>query len=421
MNSRNSRRLTKISTALLGLFFFSSLVFAAGEDKFNQGLTAYRAGDYKKAAKLFEQARDAGLTKVAVYFNLGSSYYRLKEFDKAIPMFRRVVETGQMVDVAYFNLGLIARRQENNKLARENFVKSISASKNKKLIYIAQRNIQEIDSRVGIWMSTVLAETGFNDNVSNTATGLAGGGDAYVTLAAYTRALISGTSEKGWLAHGEFYNRSYSTITGYGLGSLSGGILRNTQLFGKNVYVGAYYKYQAIDAAPYQNITGFESGLKNRTESGASYDYRYRFESIDTAAAYSYLQGTRQRFRIQRLSQLDKRSTLMLSYRLEMNDRQNSSTASYTNIRHGAQASYFHSTSKDVIWKVGARYRVSDYTPVATQDRFDNLVQFSIERKKKLKNDLEWTLRYLYSRNDSTDPVYSYTSNTYQVGIRKRF
>lgn len=405
----------------IALFVITNPAFAAGENSFKKGLTAYRAKDYRSAAEYFEKAREQGLKKVAVYFNLGSCYYRLEEFEKAIPMFKQVVRTGEMADIANFNLGLIARKQNQDELAVKYFKQTISISKNEKLVYLARKNIQEIDDRVGVWRSTVLAETGFNDNVSNTATGISGGGDAYLTLAAYTRALISGSGERGWLAHGEFYNRSYSTITGYGLGSLSGGILRNTRLLGKNVYLGAYYKYQTIDAAPYQDIAGFEGGLKNRTGSGASYDYRYRYESIGTAATYNYLQGTRQRIRIQRIGSLNKHSSLILAYRLELNDRQNSSTASYTNIRHGIRASFYHNAANDVMWKVAARYRVSDYTPVATQDRFDNLVQFSVERKKKLKNDLEWTLKYSYSRNDSTDSVYSYTSNTYQVGIRKRF
>jgi len=407
--------------ASLGFVVFSNIVQAAGEESFNQGLTAYKAGDYENAASLFEKARKEGLNKVSVYFNLGSSYYRLAEYDKAIPMFKQVVESGKMADIGNFNLGLIARKQNNDKLAREYFLQSISVSKNKKLIYLARKNIEEIDDRVGVWKSTVLTEAGFNDNVSNTATGIAGGGDAFITLAAYTRALISGSREKGWQAHGEFYSRTYSTITGYGLGSFSGGIRRNTKLLGQNVYLGGYYKMQTIDAAPYQNISGIEGGMKDRTASGASYDYRYRYESIDTDAAYSYLKGTRQRFRVQRFSKLGEDTSLILAYRFEMNDRQNSSTASYTNTRHGIRASYYHTVGDKVVWRVAARYRVSDYTPVATQDRFDNLVQFSIERKKELKHDLEWMLKYSFSRNDSTDPAYAYTSNTYQVGLRKRF
>jgi len=422
MNSRNSGLWAKVSIVSLGLLLFSNLALAAGEESFKQGLTAYRSGEYKRAAELFEQARKQGLNKVSVYFNLGSSYYRLEEFDKAIPMFKQVIKFGEMADIANFNLGLIARKQNQDKLAKKYFLQIVSNSKNEKLVYLAKKNIQEIDDQVGIWKSTIHTEAGYNDNVSNAATGVAGGGDAYLTLAASTRALISGSRERGWQAHGEFYNRSYATITGFGLGSLSAGILRNTRLFEKDVYAGGYYKVQTLDGSPYQNIAGFETGLKNRTDAGAMYDYRYRFESIDAAAAYSYLQGTRQRFRIQRVGNLDKHSSLILAYRLELNDRQNSSTASYSNIRHGVRVSYYLSSANDVMWNIAARYRVSDYTTIPlVQDRFDNLVQFSIERKKKLKHDLEWSLKYSYSRNDSTDPAYAYTSNTYQVGIRKRF
>lgn len=415
---RRSAWLYVVSFALL---IFSHTALAAGEESFNKGLTAYRAGHYEAAVQYFEKARKQGLKRVSVYYNLGSSYYRLEKYDQAILMFKRVARSGKMADAANFNLGLIARKQNDNKLAKQYFLRTIAISKNRKLIYLARKNLREIDEKVGIWRTVILANTGYNDNVSNTATGLVGGGDAYLTLAAYTHALLSGSTDKGWSAHGGFFNRSYSTITGYGLGSLSGGVTRNTQLFGKNVYVGGYYKYQTIDGAPYQNITGFETGLKDRTDSGARYDYRYRLESIDTSAAYSYLKGTRQRLRIQRLAALDKQSTLILAYRLELNDRQNSATASYTNVRHGLRASYYKSVGDDVTWRLAARYRVSDYTAVASQNRNDNLVQFSIQRTKKIHRDFEWTMKYSLSRNDSTDPVYTYTSNTYQVGLRKRF
>jgi len=421
MNTRSLFKRIWIDAACIGFLVFSITVLATGEDSFKQGLTAYRSGDYRTAADLFEKARSQGLANVSVYFNLGSSYYRLAEYDRAILMFKQVIRTGKMADVAQFNLGLIARKQNKNILAKKYFSQTILISKNQKLVYLARKNLQEINDRVGVWRSTVLAEAGYNDNVSNTATGISGGGDAYATLAAYTHALIQGSREKGWSAHGEFYNRTYSTIAGYGLGSLSGGVLRNTRLLGKNVYAGAYYKMQTIDSAPFQNIAGFESGLRNRTTSGASYDYRYRFESINTDAAYNYLNGTRQQFRVQRLSALGNHSTLIFAYRLELNDRQNSSTASFTNVRHGIRASYYRTTGNDVTWRIAARYRVSDYTAVAAQDRFDNLIQFSIERRKKIRDNLEWTLQYSLHRNDSTDSTYAYTSNIYQVGLRKRF
>lgn len=404
-----------------GLLFVTGTAFADGEQSFDQGLTAYRAGDYARAAELFENARKQGLTKVSVYFNLGSSYYRLEQYDQAIPMFKRVIDSGKMTDIGYFNLGLIARKQEKSGLARKYFSKSIAASKNKKLIFLARQNIREIDNRVGVWNASAIIEGGYDDNVSNTATGVASGGDSYLTLRAYTDALLTGTREKGWSAHGEFYNRSYATISGFGLGSLSGGAKLHMPMFGQDGFLGGYYKMQTLDSAPYENISGFETGAKTRTKSGVSYDYRYRLESIDTASAYSYLQGTRQRIRFQRRSRLGKDSTLTLAYRFELNDRQNSATASYSNSRHGIRASYYKMTGDGIRWRVIARFRISDYTPVATQDRKDTLVHFSVQRLKKINDDLEWTLQYSLNHNDSTDSVYAYTSNTYQVGIRKHF
>lgn len=422
MKVKNINKGTWAKFLFLILFFASSVVKADGKSDFNKGLSAYRAKDYRTAVTYFEKARQQGLTEVSVFYNLGATYYRLGELDKSIQMFERVIKSGQMKDAAYFNLGLIARKQNKNQLAVHYFNSTIQVSKNLKLTYLARENLREMGQQVGIWKTTALVESGFNDNVSNNATGLVGGGDVYLTLAAFTHALISGSQSSGWHAHGEIFKRSYSTIQGYGLASISGGVSRNASVFGKNAYVGGYYKAQMLDSADYQKIAGFEAGVKDRTSSGALYDYRYRLENIDAAPVYSYLQGTRQRFRIQRIGELGKSSSLILAYRYEINNRQNSSTASYTNVRQGIRATYFLTAGERTTWKVSARYRVSDYTPVAAQDRYDNLLQFSIERRKRInENGLEWTLKYSFMRNDSTDPNYAYTSNTYQVGLRKSF
>ena len=404
------------------LVFASTSGFAAsGLENFNEGLQAYRSGDYEKAITLFEAARKKGIRKVAVYFNLGSSYYRLGEYDKAIPMFEQVTKFEKMADVGHFNLGLVARQQEKNELARIHFNQAIASSRNKKLIYLAQQNLEEIDARTGVWSGSAVAETGYDDNVSNTALGPASGGDSYLTLRAGVQAMLSGTRKKGWSAYGSFYHRSYSTVNTYNLGSMTVGARRHMPVFGQQGYVGGYYKALTLGGSGYENISGLEMGAESRVRSGVQYRYRYRIDSIATAATYNYLQGTRQRLRLERHSRPGKNSSLRLVYRLEKNDRQNSPVASYTNVRHGLRAIYTHRSDAKTRWRYTARYRLSDYTPVAAQNRDDSMTQLSVERSAMIRNNLEWTAKYSITRNDSTDSAYTYTSNVYQLGIRKKF
>lgn len=398
-------------------------VHAAAVDDFKQGLAAYRSGNYQQAVSYFEKARNAGLKKTAVFFNLGSSYYRLGQYDKAIPMFERVTRSPKMRDLGYFNLGLIARQQDNKSLAKTHFKKAIALSKNEKLIYLAQQNLDELDSPVGIWRGGAIAEIGYDDNVSNTALGLASGGDSYAALRAYSRVLVAGTRKKGWEVHGDFFNRAYSNFNNYSLGSFGLGINRNMSLFGQRGYVGAFYKTMTLGGSEYENIAGIDVSARSSRHNGVSYRYRYRAETIDAAPVYSYLQGTRQRLDVERRLRTEKRNQLRLVYRLEVNDRQDDpGVASYTNVRHGVRAIYNPRAENNTRWRYELRYRFSDYTPISgVQDREDSKVQFSVRRTHSMGNGLSWTAMYSATANESTEAAYTYTSNVIQFGLRKRF
>jgi len=411
----------RLKPIAFGLLLIAGQAWAGATDEFNSGMKAYRNHDYQQAVIFFEKARKQGLNKVAVYYNLGVSYYRLGKYDQAIPMFERVTRFPKMADAGYYNLGLIAREQKNDQLASSHFNKVISTSKNDKLVYLARRNLEEIDAPVGIWKGIALVEAGYDDNVSNTALGVASKGDAYVTLRAHINSLLSGTPGEGWKTYLDFYNRSYTTINSYSIGSIGGSIQRNMRLFGKQGYLGGSFKVLTLGGSEYEKIGGLDVSLENVAESGARYGYRYRIDSIMAAPAYNYLEGTRQRVDLVRRSTIRKNASLRLAYRLEVNDRRNSATASYSNVRHDFRSSYYLRTDDKTLWRFQGRYRFSDYTPVAAQNRDDSMLQLGVRRSRKIGKDLEWQLQYTMTTNNSTDATYTYTSNVIQAGIRKQF
>jgi len=414
-------QLWQIVFVSIGILLSPVPAIAGGADSFNAGVKAYREGKYQEAANLFERARKEGVRKVSVYFNLGSSYYRLGQYEKATAMFEMVTKSKSMADIGYFNLGLIARQQGNIELAKAHFNRAIASSTNKKIIYLANKNIEEIDTRLGVWSGYAVAEAGYDDNVANSALGPASGGDAYAVLRAGTGSLLGGTRKKGWAVFGNIYSRSYSTISSYNLASVAGGVKRYMPILGRSGYIGGHYKVLTLGGAAYENISGFEIGTESRIKSGAQYRYEYNYDSIGAAAAYNYLQGTRQRLQMERQSRLDKNSTLSLRYRFELNDRQNSGTASYSNVRNGIRAIYKRHTDSKTRWLYSAQYRFSDYTPVAAQNRDDSMVRLTVLRTAAIGKNLEWTAKYTLTRNDSTDSAYTYLSNVYQIGISKHF
>ena len=56
---------------------------AGGEEQFQAGLGAFRAGDYRQALVHFEQARHAGYDSATLDYNVGVSHYKLGDYQQA--------------------------------------------------------------------------------------------------------------------------------------------------------------------------------------------------------------------------------------------------------------------------------------------------------------------------------------------------
>lgn len=68
-----------------------------GADLYQQAEAAYDATDYTRAASLYEQAIQAGYTRVVAYYKLGLAYRQLRRYDEALWAF----ETALQVDPTY--------------------------------------------------------------------------------------------------------------------------------------------------------------------------------------------------------------------------------------------------------------------------------------------------------------------------------
>ena len=83
-----------IRKAFLFVLFLSgawaSSVFAqTPEQLFEQGNALYRAGNYRRAAALYDSIINQGYRSADVYFNLGNSRYRLEQLAQAILAYER--------------------------------------------------------------------------------------------------------------------------------------------------------------------------------------------------------------------------------------------------------------------------------------------------------------------------------------------
>src|SRR5205823_3793992 len=80
-----------------------------GAQVFDQGISAFRAGDYRAALQSFLDARRAGLDTPALRYNLGATYYRLARYTEAEQEFEALARDPQWAPLAHYNLGLTAQ------------------------------------------------------------------------------------------------------------------------------------------------------------------------------------------------------------------------------------------------------------------------------------------------------------------------
>lgn len=95
---------------------------------FNEGVTAYNAGNYAQAATAFEQASQADPSQAVIWGNLANTYSRLRENDKAIDAYNKAVELDPQNAAYVQNLGSVYAAKGDTEKARELYEKAAGLS-----------------------------------------------------------------------------------------------------------------------------------------------------------------------------------------------------------------------------------------------------------------------------------------------------
>lgn len=79
----------KRSAFILLLLAMTMIAFGQTDPTFEAGLTAYRAGEWEKAAAAWENALRSGSASGALFYNLGNAYYRMQQTGRSILWYER--------------------------------------------------------------------------------------------------------------------------------------------------------------------------------------------------------------------------------------------------------------------------------------------------------------------------------------------
>jgi len=404
----------------LVLMFFASSVYAqTADEEFSRAQQLFSKGEYKQALSGFQKAQKMGMAGPALEYNLGVTQYKLKNYSQASVHFSNLLKDKNMRPLAAFNLGLaydkLGRRAEAIKWFRVAYdetgdrkLKTLAWQALDQMgVKVAKPFKQSLDGMVGLLYgndTNVIDPVNPTSNISDTFTELYAG--LYYNMSPS-------------LKLNTFYlSQDYSVANSYDFSLLDLGLEKSFTTGQWDNSAEAMFTTSTLGGQSYQDSVGAQFEGKIGITDTHDLRTRYRVEQISSTTR-SYLQGTRQKIRIERLEHSNPGNKLM--YELEMNDRANSATSSYSPTRHTLRYYRYFRLSEN--WRADGYvgYRSSVYSQVAGVTRSDQRVRLKARVRRNIGKSVQLLGEYSYSNNNSSVAAYSYSRNLFSLGIKANF
>jgi hypothetical protein len=240
-------------------------------------------------------------------------------------------------------------------------------------------------------------------------------------LYASTNGVLSGTYNEGIRLKGSFLYQDFFSHNIYDYSRFNLGLYKHIKLNKWKTALGGYFERSTYGDTSYLQVLGLVGTGKYKTSKTDTIYLRYKYNDISSLKdQYNYLEGWRQQFQIA-LWQYTKGYSSSLSYTLELNDRTDTTTRSYSPTRHSLNGSYRYKIDKQ--WNLGlqASYRNSDYPVKPTQNREDDRYRGAVYLQYKIEKNWKVKVKYQYTDNNSTDTNYEYTQDLYYISTDYRF
>lgn len=406
---------------------------------FLRGNTAFKAGDYQRAANAFTQARQTGMTGPAVSYNLGVSYFRLGDYRQAAAAFRETARYKTMRALAHYNLGLVSLRQGDKTQAQAWFTQTFDEAHDTKLKELAARRLNMLPRRSAEnrsrWLSLLSADIGQDDNVTlknNSLTGASGKSDIFAEFFAYTQGVLSGAARDGVLLKASVYRLQYKAQTAFNMTLLNAGLYKTLPLAGWRSETGLYVTNATLGGSNYLRSYNLSFDARRQLTAGPELRVRLRYHRFTTPrSVYDYLSGHSEDLRMGARWAWPGGHVLRAYYQLGLNKRNDLTTtntfADFSPTRQTVHASYSWPISAAWTFEGMLAYRTSRYahdyvlTSGAQVRRTDDRTHVGVQLTRTLARNADLVLGYNYTRNSSTLASYSYTGNIFTAGVQYLF
>lgn len=430
-----------LSTRIQGLLIImllavSTAVSAATNNQyFEKGMKAFKSGSYEQAVDAFEQARKAGMEVPAIYYNLGVSYYQLGNWAKAEEMFLRTSRFADMAPLAYYNLGLVNLKKGDNNEAKLWFAQVITSTDDPRLEKMANDQLGKLKQVKEAWLTFLSAGGGYDSNVTldnDTLTSVSSQSDYFLELFGLTRGVLQGTSDDGVILKASLFGDIYRTETDYNLIEGNVGIYKTFPLSDWRNEAGGYVTYSTLGGDGYLQSGNLSLATKKNFSKQFRLRMRVRLRHLTAIERqYSALDGNAQDFRIEGRWVINPYNRVRTLYQFELNDRNGSETAttfsSLSPTRNTLKAEYTRLLGEDWTMRLSGEYRNSSYSEDNIEadgtviKRNDDRLRGYLEFSRILDKNINLSLEYTYTDNQSNIDRYSYSKNVFMANLQFLF
>jgi tetratricopeptide (TPR) repeat protein len=407
---------------------------AAAQDAqaFDQGITAFRARDYRAALRSFLEAQQAGLDTPGLHYNLGATYYRLQRYPEAQREFEGLARNPEWFPIAHYNLGLIAQRMERPDQARGHFEQALRMTADRNLRTLAATALARLEQaplqRTGAVASLA---GGYDSNATLSPDAATAGtshqGDAFLEGLAAASHRFSGTAAGGLYAHGGLIVRKYRDLRQFDLTGVRLGLSRESDSDRSRTSLGGYFDTAYVGGDLFQRAAVADLQARGRLDSGGDLRGRYQLQRVEGGAGFEYLDGWQHQLSAE--AGFPFSSALMRAgYQLELNRRrdleQGADFLSYSPTRHSLFAAATLPNLGGWWTELRGEYRLSRYKDPYRLNggtveilREDDRYGVAVRAYRRLAGPWRAFVDYSYYRNQSTVDTYDYGRQQLLAGI----
>lgn len=402
----------------LAIVFATPTLAAPGDLEFKQGITAFRAGQYDQAITSFNMARQKGYNSSALTYNLGVCYYKTGQYDKAQQSFSQLLGDQQFRQLAQYNLGLVSLAQQHRQTAIDWFSQAADKHGDRKITALANNMLEKYAPQKTNRQLSGLVSLGYghDSNVTLASTGSpTQQADNYSQLFGFISIPAGPVTFNASL-----FRQDYQSVNSADFMQLRAGVLYPIETGGWTITPALYLAKEELNSSNFMTVTEARIGIDKALAAHRILQVRYRYSDFSAdSAVYNYLQGSRQQLRVQQTN-LTSFGELRLRYELELNNRQNLSTANYSPTRHTLLVRLKQRPGN---WQISEQvsWRNSHYADAAGVTRDDTRLQLNLGADTRLGSDWRAGAQYEYTDNNSNLASETYTRNDIRAFLKYLF